>query len=122
MDNLDKKIQEALSEEDKRLMASFDEQGLWGQLGGLFKGKMAWLSITTIIIGTILTFVAIYAIWKFVTVDDVPSMIRWGGLAWITGTSQMMIKLWSWMRMESNRVIREIKRVELQVAQLGAKA
>ena len=77
MDELDKKIEEALSAEDKMLMENLEEQGLWGQLGGLFKGKMAWLSITTIIIGTVLTFVAVYAIWKFVTVDDVPSMIRW---------------------------------------------
>ncbi len=119
MDDLDKKIQEALSDEDKMLMANFDEQGLLGQLGGLFKGKLAWLSILTIIIGTVLTFVAVYAMWKFVTVDDVPSMMRWGGLAWITGTSQMMIKLWSWMRMESNRVIREVKRLELQIARLS---
>jgi uncharacterized membrane protein YciS (DUF1049 family) len=30
--------------------------------------------------------------------------------------------MWFWMRMESNRVLREIKRVELQVARLTSKA
>jgi len=116
INELDKKIQEALSEEDNALMAHFEEQGLLDQLGGLFKGKLAWLSVLTIIIGTILTIIAVYAIWKFVTANDVASMIRWGGLAWIAGTSQMMIKLWSWMRMETNRTLREVKRLELQIA------
>lgn len=118
MDELDKKIQEALSDEDNALMAHFEEQGLMGQLGGLFQGKLAWLSVFTFLIGTILTVIAAYAIWKFITVDDVPSMLRWGGLAWITGTSQMMIKLWSWMRMETNRTLRAVKRLELQIIRM----
>jgi uncharacterized protein DUF6768 len=120
MDDLDKKIQEALSEEDRELMAQFEEQGLTGQLGGLFQGKTAWLSVVTLAIGTILAIIAIYAIWKFVVADDITAMLKWGGLAWITGTSQMMIKLWSWMRMETNRGLREIKRLELQIARLHA--
>ncbi len=119
-DELDDKIREALGEEDKAMMAHFEEQGLLGQLGGLFQGKLAWLSILTIIIGTVLTFIAAYAIWKFVIADDVTAMLRWGGLAWIAGTSQMMIKLWSWMRMETNRTLREIKRLELQIARSQA--
>jgi len=118
MNELDDKIRAALSEQDQALMAHFEEQGLFGQLGSLFKGKLAWLSIVTLFIGTILTFVAIYAIWKFVTTDDLASMIRWGGLAWIAGVSQMMIKLWSWMRMETNRTLREIKRLELQIIRM----
>jgi len=118
MDELDKKIQEALSDEDNALMAHFEEQGLMGQLGGLFQGKLAWLSVFTILIGTILTVIAVYAIWQFVVADDVPSMLRWGGLAWITGISQMMIKLWSWMRMETNRTLRQIKRLELQIIRM----
>ena len=118
MNELDDKIRDALSEQDQALMEHFEEQGLLGQLGTLFKGKLAWLSIATLFIGTILAFIAIYAIWKFVISDDLASMIRWGALAWIAGVSQMMIKLWSWMRMETNRTLREIKRLELQIIRM----
>jgi len=121
MDELDKKIQEALSDEDNALMAHLEEQGLLDQLGGLFKGKLAWLSILTFFIGTVLTIIAAYAIWKFLKTDDLPAMFRWGGLAWIAGTSLMMIKIWSWMRMETNRSLREIKRLELQIVRMGVK-
>ncbi len=120
MDDLDKKIQAALSEEDRALMAQFEEQGLLGQLGSLFQGKLAWLSIATLAMGTLLTIIAVYAVWKFVVADDITAMLKWGGLAWVTASSQMMIKLWSWMRMETNRSLREIKRLELQIARLQA--
>ena len=118
MDDLDKKIQEALSDQDRELMAQFEEQGLLGQLGGLFQGKMAWFSVIIFVIGTILTIIAIYAVWKFVIAEDITAMLKWGGLAWATASSQMMLKLWSWMRMETNRSLREIKRLELQIARL----
>ncbi len=118
MRELDEEIKKALSDQDRELMAHFDEQGLLGQLGGLFKGKLAWLSITTIFIGTIMTIIAVYAVWKFIIADDVPSMLRWAGLAWFAATFQMMIKLWSWMRMETNRTLRAVKRLELQIIRM----
>jgi len=116
MNELDREIEEALNAEDRALLDKFGEQGLFGQLGSLFSGKLAWLSAVTIFIGTVATLIGFYAVWKFVTAEEVAEILRWGGLAWAAFITQCMIKLWSWMRMESNRVIREIKRLELQIA------
>jgi len=121
MDDLDKKIEEALSADDRELMQHFGEQGIFGQLGSLFSGKLAWLSMITFVVGFLAFAIGVYAAWKFVGSDDGASMLRWGALAWCGLMSMIMIKLWSWMRMESNRVIREIKRVELQVARMNTK-
>lgn len=121
MTDFDQKIKEALDDETADMLANLEEQGLFGQLGGLFTGKMAWLGIVTMIIGTIATIAGFYAIWKFMTTNEVASMIRWAALAWALFSTQMMIKLWSWMRMETNRSIRETKRLELQVARLLAR-
>jgi hypothetical protein len=121
MSDFDKKIQEALDEETAELLAELEEQGLFGQLGGLFKGKLAWFSVVLIVVGILLTIGGVYAAWKFITGDEIQSMLRWGALAWILFSSQMMIKLWSWMRMETNRSIRETKRLELQIARLLAR-
>lgn len=116
MSDLDERIAEALSEEDREILSQYDEEGLFDQLRGLFSGKMGWMAAIMIVVGIIVTFVGIYAAWKFLTVDDTTAMIRWGGLAWSLFTTQIMLKLWSWMRMGDNRVIREIKRLELQIA------
>ena len=120
MDDLDKKIAETLSADDRELMEHFGEQGILGQLGGLFHGRLAWLSMVTFVVGLIVFAVGAYAAWQFTVLDNVASMFRWGAVAWAGFMSMIMIKLWSWMRMESNRVIREVKRVELQIARVLA--
>jgi len=120
MDNLDDKIREALSEQDRALMEQFGEQGIFGQLGGLFQGRLAWLSMVTFVAGLVMFAVGVYAAWQFATVGDVPTMLRWGGIAWCGLMSMIMIKIWSWMRMETNRTLREIKRLELQIARSKA--
>lgn len=116
MDDLDKKIEEALNDEDRMLLDQFPEQGLFGQLGSLFRGKLGWLSAIMLVVGTLMFVIGAWAAWKFYVAGDVATMLKWAGLAWLGLTAQMMIKIWSWMRMESNRVLREVKRLELQIA------
>lgn len=116
INELDDKIREALSEQDRVLMDQFGEQGIFSQLGGLFQGKLAWLSIVTFVAGIVMFAIGVYAAWQFATVSDLPTMLRWGGIAWFGMMGMIMIKLWSWMRMETNRTLREIKRLELQIA------
>ena len=116
MDDLDRKIEEALSAEDRELMGRFGEQGLFGQLGGLFQGKLGWLSVVTVVVATVMFVIGAWAAWKFYMADDVVVMLKWAGLAWLGLTTQIMIKIWSWMRMETNRLLREVKRLELQIA------
>jgi len=82
------------------------------------RGKDAWVSVMSIIFGTILNLLFFYAGWKFFTAVDVNSKLLWGGGAWFLATMVAFMKVWFWMRMESNRVIRELKRLELQVARL----
>jgi len=120
MDDLDRKIEEALNEEDRRLFSQFGEQGIFGQVGSLFQGKLGWISMITFVVATVMFAIGAWAAWKFYMADDVIAMLKWGGLAWIGFMAQIMIKLWSWMRMESNRVLREVKRLELQIARQNA--
>jgi len=122
MSDFDKKIQEALDAETVELLAGLEEQGLFGQLGGLFKGKLGWFNVVTLIIGFIATLAGLYATWQFIITSEVPSMLRWAALAWALFSTVMMIKIWTWMRMETNRNIREVKRLELQVARLLARS
>lgn len=119
MSELDKRIEEALSAEDRALLEQFGEQGIFDQLGGLFSGKMAWLSVVTFVFGLGMFVLAIYSVFYFVRADNMHDMLRWSGQAWFGFMGLFMIKIWSWMRMESNRVIREVKRLELQIAHLS---
>ena len=121
MTDLDTQIKEALDAEDRALYDSFGEEGLIAQAFGVYRGKFLWIAMIASMVMVIMTVGAFYAIWMFVQAGEGAAALRWGGIAWILMTMVGFMKVWFWMRMESNRVIREIKRVELQVAQLQSK-
>jgi len=62
-----------------------------------------------------------YAAWMFLTVGETNEVIRWGGISWFLLTGVYLMKLWFWMQMETNRILREVKRVELQLARMQSK-
>lgn len=118
MTELDRKIEEALDTEDRVLFDQLGDQGLIGQARTVFQGKMRWLSVASLILGTLLNIAFFYAAWKFFVAAGVDDRVVWGGVAWFLATMVAFMKVWFWLRMESNRVLREIKRVELQLARM----
>ncbi len=122
MDDLDKKISEALSVEDRNILNEFEEQGLIGQFRTVFQGKMGWVSIASLIVGAAIQLIFFYAAWKFFTVPELDARVFWGAVGWFTAMMVAFMKVWFWMRMESNRVLREVKRLELQVARLNGRS
>jgi len=120
MNDIDREIEKALSEEEQSLILQFEDLGLFTYFKSLFRGKDAWVTILSIIFGIILQILFFYCVYKFIVVAETDSKILWGGGAWFTAMMVAFMKVWFWMRMESNRVIREIKRVELQVARLAS--
>ena len=118
MTDLDEEIKRALSAEEQDLALQFEEQGLIGQFKSVFRGKTAWVSIASLIVGTILQILFFYCAWKFFVITGTNEKLLWGGAAWFLAMMVAFMKVWFWMRMESNRVIRELKRLELQIAHL----
>lgn len=121
MSDIDAQIRAALNAEDRELLEQLGEQGLFAQWFSVYRGPQAWISIMSTIVIVILFVGAVFAGQKFFTVGDEVSAVKWGALAFVLLTMVSFIKVWFWIRMEANRVLREIKRVELQVAQLIAR-
>jgi len=121
MRDLDDQIREALDEEDRALMEEFGEQGIIGQTFSMFQGKQGWIAAATVIASLGLFFVALFAAREFLAAPTIESKLHWAALAWGMLISISLTKIWFWTRMESNRVIREVKRIELQIARLNAK-
>lgn len=117
MTDLDKQIEDALNAEDSALLDAFPEQGLIAQWFSLYRGPEGWIASLSTVIMAALALTAFYAIWQVFGVGGEDTM-QWAALAWLMMTMLAFMKVWFWMRMESNRVIREIKRVELQIARL----
>jgi len=115
MDVLDKKLETMLTSEEKTELAGFREQGPIAQAFGIFGGESGWIGWVAILLSLGVIVVAVIAIVQILSVDTAISAVRWGVVLVLAFVSQMMIKQWSWMRMESNRLMREIQRLEMLV-------
>jgi hypothetical protein len=109
-------IEESLKAEDRALYAAHGEEGMFGQFGGLFRGKLAFANIASAAAQIAMFFGALYAARQFLAADDVAALLRWGALVAMLFAAMSVIKLMHWSQMQANRVIREIKRVELLLA------
>ena len=66
----------------------------------------------------VMTVALIWCGYQFFMAESVDQRVFWGVWFVITINAQGMLKLWSWMEMNRNSVIREIKRLEIAVSKL----
>lgn len=120
-ENIDKLITEALSEEEAQYFRELEEQSLDKQVFGIYRGKMGWFNLLMTIITIPIFVLTVYAGYKFFTLEESLTMIRWGGIFFMGMMMVSLLKLFSWNQMDKNALIREIKRLEYQIALLGKK-
>lgn len=116
MDKFDELMGKALRDEDLSLLERHSEPGYVSQALGLFKGPLAWVMWLVYVIGGIAFVTAMYAIWQMWVTTDVLAAVKWGMLSVLLFQFTVLSKTFMGSHMETNRMIREIKRVELQVA------
>jgi len=121
-DEIDRIIKETLTNEEAEFYDELDEQSLLQMLGGLFKSKHSWLIVIMNIVNIVMFIFSIYCVIQFLNTDITNELIKWASAGFICWTSIAMIKLFIWMQMDKNAILRELKRLELQVASLASKS
>lgn len=121
MEDIDKLIKDTLTEEEAKFYDELDEQNVFEMLGGLFKGKNRWIMYLMNFMTLVFFGFFVYCAVEFFNTENTNEMITWGvgGLVFLFGVS--MLKVFAWMQMDKNAILREIKRLELQVSSLAAK-
>ncbi|MBT8304300.1 MAG: hypothetical protein KJP09_07500 [Bacteroidia bacterium] len=120
MEDIDKLIKETLTQEEAKFYDELDEQNVVGMLLGLFKGKNAWLIVIMNIMTLVFFALFIYCIVQFFQTDVTNELIKWGFGAILFVFAMSMLKIFAWMQMDKNALIREIKRLELQISSLAS--
>ncbi|WP_299364258.1 DUF6768 family protein [Winogradskyella sp.] len=121
MEDIDKLIKETLTEEEAKFYDELDEQNLWQMVFGIFKGKNSWVVYVMSIVQLIFFGLFIYCAIQFFEVEATNDLIKWGVFGTLALMASSMLKLFSWMQMDKKAIIREIKRLELQVSSLSGK-
>ncbi|MCG6117624.1 MAG: hypothetical protein MEQ07_05440 [Aquimonas sp.] len=118
MDKFDEMIGRAMSEEDRALLARYQEQGYVSEALGMFRGPKA--AVVRLVYATVLVSFAgaAFAFWKLLGATDPTTAIQWGTGTVLLFQMTVLCKTYLGSHMEANRMLRELKRIELQVAML----
>lgn len=116
MSDIDSKIRDALSQDEKRMIAELQEQvGFFDMLGMALRGKQAWLTWYMWILGLFVFAIGVYFFMQFLGSDDIKT-----SLAWVLGINiclsvMITIKVIGFTQMQKLELMREIKRLELRL-------
>ncbi|TMM53934.1 hypothetical protein FEE95_18750 [Maribacter algarum] len=120
-EKIDDLIKETLTQEEAEFYDGLEEQNLLGKIGEVYKGKMGWLAIAMNIMQLITLALFVYCIVKFFNTEDTYELIKWSSAGFLCMIYLSMMKLYIWMQMDKNDMLRELKRIELQIAILNNK-
>ena len=119
MNNIDQKIRQALSEEDRReldqLGDSFDPLSL-AVLS--FKGSQRFNTVLLWLGGFGIFALLVYCGFRYFAVDDLKDSLSWGIAIVLCGMGMVIVKVTSWQLMQTQILTREIKRLELRMLSL----
>lgn len=119
--NLDDRIKSELESEAKEIdQAMGDTKGLFELAASPFKGRLRrWMFVVYLAI-IVMTVLLLWCGYRFFIAASAEERIFWGVLFVLTVNGQAMLKLWTWMEVNRNSVLREIKRLEIAIAKLHA--
>jgi len=117
MRDLDKMIEDALGDEESEVLRRIGrDEGFIERAMGMFGAGLQW-TVRFMLFGQAVIFLAgAWAAWNFFQADDPVLQLRWGLPAAVLLLGSLAVKLAVAPAIFHNRVMRELKRIELQIA------
>jgi NADH:ubiquinone oxidoreductase subunit 6 (subunit J) len=103
-------------------LAKLDEEpGSLQQIAGIFQGPLNWIYVLLLIAAIIVGIAGVYAAWQFAMSAELRPLFYWGAVAWFCLVVLAVVRILFFMQLNTNRVLREVKRLELQIALLATR-
>ena len=118
--DLDDQIRRALRAHDETAdFDSLEEQNIFAQLFAVFRGRQRWLNLLGAVLQLVYVVACVYSALRFFDAETVRDQILFATAFLASLGVTMAFKIWFWMVLNRNSVLREVKRLELQVAHLS---
>ena len=119
MTTIDDRIRGALSADDQAFLEGLDQEpGMFAQAGDMFRGSMARWTVLVYVMAIVFAALGAWAIMRMFAAPDLREQLLWmTGVIWCALVIAM-IKLWAWGRMQRLGILRELKRIEVRIAQI----
>jgi hypothetical protein len=118
MNHTDDVIRRALAADE---VPRTEELPITEQILETFRGRNRWIAMYVWIYTMVFAALTAYSIYRFANAADEMQTFSWGIGFVFFGLLVAMGKIWYWMELNKNSVTRELKRVELQLAELQQK-
>jgi hypothetical protein len=116
MRKIDDILNDALSAEEQAVLERLGpEPGLFGAARGLFTGRLGWVNAVLMVVQGAAFVAGAYAAWRFFEAQETVTQLRWGLPAMTLLLVSALLKSMMWPAVHTDRVIRELKRLEVQL-------
>jgi hypothetical protein len=120
MRDVDQLIDEALDAEERELLRSIgDEPGFVERMLGMTGPEIVWMIWVMMIFQTLMFVAGLYAAWMFFEAGDPVTQLRWGLPGAVLLLMALLVKLAVPPAIQTKRLMRELKRIEVQIASLA---
>lgn len=117
MTSIDDRIAGALDADDRAFLASLDEErGMFRQIGDSLGGPLGGWAKLIFVITFLLALVMFYAIWQLLTATEIRDLVLWATATVVLVMAIGFLKDWLFSRMNMLSILRELKRVQLELA------
>ncbi|MEM9235883.1 MAG: DUF6768 family protein [Verrucomicrobiota bacterium] len=112
MNDIDDKIRAALGtgNDGQELVP---EPHLAEELLIAFRGRSRWITVLAVALTLVTLGLGTWCLIRCLNAEEVKGQMLWGGGFMLCFLYTAFMKVWFWLELHSNRVLREIKRVEL---------
>ena len=120
MKDIDAKIREVLQKEDSELLEHYrSEQSIPQLVIDSFRTRHRWLVVWVFTVGTVVFLLEFVAAYQFFHAESAREMTAWATGFVVCAIVIAMTKVWFWLELNKNSLAREIKRLELELANLS---
>lgn len=117
MRDLDRLIDEALDDEEREVLRRIGEEpGFFDLALSLFSGRTGWVNLVLMVVQGVAFLGGVWAAWHFFDAVDPVAQLRWGLPSAVLLILAIILKMALLPRMETTLILRELKRIELQIA------
>ena len=114
MNELDRATRQSLSAEDSQLFDRLGaDESLHRQVLATFEGRLRWFNAAGWIAGVVLFAAACVLALRFVSAQDLEEKLHWGAASALAFAGVMLVKVWFWLELQKNAIVREVKRLEV---------
>ncbi len=122
MNTHDERIAAALDADDRAFLDSLEtDRGMFQQIGDSWHGPLGGWAKFSFAIAIVIGLGLAYVFYRALTADTTDQIVGWGLTCIALLIMQGFLKEWMFARMNMLTVLREVKRLQVQVAMLGEK-